>query len=236
MKLPTKSDITKVREILSRKSGGVISIEAEEPEKEVQEFKDGGNIIPEGALHARKNNMEGAGTDFTHKGIPVVDKDGEQQAEIERDEIIFRKEVTTKLEELMKDGSDKAAIEAGKLLVEEIFNNTEDRTGLIASIVGEEPTTEEEELLAKMQKGGTVLDSNKSEEPLETLEEFIEAKIKERTEAAIKKATTRKLPYIFKNKSWKNCVATATDNFGVPVVLRNKDLADNPIKWGFEEL
>ena len=49
MKLPTKSDITKVREILSRKSGGVISIEAEEPEKEVQEFKDGGNIIPEGA-------------------------------------------------------------------------------------------------------------------------------------------------------------------------------------------
>lgn len=154
MKLPTKSDITKVREILSRKSGGVISIEAEEPEKEVQEFKDGGNIIPEGALHARKNNMEGAGTDFTHKGIPVVDKDGEQQAEIERDEIIFRKEVTNKLEELMKDGSDKAAVEAGKLLVEEIFNNTEDRTGLIASIVGEEPTTEEEELLSKMQKGG----------------------------------------------------------------------------------
>lgn len=169
MKLPSKQDIAKVREILAK--GGKIysnkqtanfefedSIEAEFPEEiEVPEFKDGGqlNVIPEGALHARKNNMEGAGKDFTHKGIPVIDKDGEQQAEIERDEIIFRKEVTVKLEELMKDGSDKAAIEAGKLLVEEIFHNTDDRTGLIASIVGEEPElSEEEELLSKMQKGG----------------------------------------------------------------------------------
>ena len=177
MKLPTKQDIAKVRAILSRKSGGKIEepifIEAEEAEiKEIQEFKEGGNIIPEGALHARKNNMEGAGKDFTHKGIPVVDKDGEQQAEIERDEIIFRKEVTTKLEELMKDGSDRAALEAGKLLVEEIFHNTEDRTGLIASIIGEEPeVSEEEELLAKMQKGGKVIEELNKLSP-EKLEKF----------------------------------------------------------------
>lgn len=95
-------------------------------------FKEGGkfNVIPEGALHARKHNMDIEG--ITTKGIPVVSEteDGqiEQQAEIEREEIIFRLEVTKKLEELAKDGSDEAAIEAGKLLVEEILYNTIDNT------------------------------------------------------------------------------------------------------------
>lgn len=69
---------------------------------------------------------------LTQKGIPVVDNDGEQQAEIELDEIIFTLEVTKKLEELYKNGSDEAAIEAGKLLVKEILFNTDDRTGLIS--------------------------------------------------------------------------------------------------------
>lgn len=91
------------------------------------------NIIPEGALHARKHNMENA-ENLTKKGIPVIDNDGEQQAEIEKNEIIFTLEVTKKLEELMKDGSDEAAIEAGKLLVKEILFNTNDRTGLIGTL------------------------------------------------------------------------------------------------------
>lgn len=96
------------------------------------EFKEGGkfNVIPEGALHARKHNMELEG--ITPKGIPVVSQaesgEIEQQAEIEREEIIFRLEVTKKLEELAKDGSDEAAIEAGKLLVDEILYNTIDNT------------------------------------------------------------------------------------------------------------
>jgi hypothetical protein len=34
----------------------------------------------------------------------------------------------------MEDGSEEAALEAGKLLVEEILNNTEDRTGLIDEV------------------------------------------------------------------------------------------------------
>ena len=75
--------------------------------------------------------------DFTKKGIPVVAKDGdklEQTAEIERNEIIFNLSVTNKLEELMKDGSAKAALEAGKLLVEEILHNTIDNTGLIKEV------------------------------------------------------------------------------------------------------
>ena len=105
-------------------------------------YKEGGsiNVIPEGALHARKHNMDMEG--ITKKGIPVVsDKEGgevEQQAEIEREEIIFRLEVTKKLEELEKkfyddDTSqkekDECALEAGKLLVEEILYNTQDNTG-----------------------------------------------------------------------------------------------------------
>jgi hypothetical protein len=72
--------------------------------------------------------------DYTQKGIPVIDNKGEQQAEIELNEIIFNLEVTKKLEELCEDGSDEAAIEAGKLLVQEILFNTEDRTGLIDTL------------------------------------------------------------------------------------------------------
>ena len=72
--------------------------------------------------------------ELTKKGIPVIDNKGEQQAEIELNEIIFNLEVTKKLEELCKDGSDEAAIEAGKLLVQEILFNTEDRTGLINTL------------------------------------------------------------------------------------------------------
>lgn len=249
MKLPNKTDITNIKAILSKKSGGTLlppkpefySILAEELEEEVEAFKQGGTIIPEGALHARKNNMEGAGKDFTHKGIPVVDNKGEQQAEIERDEIIFSKEVTSKLEELMNDGSDKAAIEAGKLLVKEIFENTDDRTGLIAAIVGEEPTPDEEDF-AKFGEGGTVeiakegTKTPEKEEDTISLEDFMSEKIKSRTEAAIQKATTRKTPYMFKNKDWKNCIATAVDNYGIPIVMRNADLAADPGKYGFEEI
>ena len=109
---------------------------------ELNYFKQGGqmNVIPEGALHARKNNMEGAGEDFTAKGIPVVDNNGEQQAEIEKNEVIFNKDLTDFLEENMKkyneEGSDKdiIAIKVGKRLAKELLTNTDDRTGLIDKI------------------------------------------------------------------------------------------------------
>ena len=108
------------------------------PNDAVPFFQDGGtvNVIPEGALHARKHHMEDD-EHITKKGIPVVDMEGKQQAEIERNEIIFRKEVTNQLEQLAKDGSDEAAIEAGKLLAKEIIENTDDRTGLIGEITEE---------------------------------------------------------------------------------------------------
>lgn len=105
-----------------------------------KKFAEGGkvNVIPDGALHAHKHHLEDISPEYeqvTSKGIPVVtEEEGgklKQHAEIERNEIIFRLEVTKKLEELMKDGSDDAAIEAGKLLAYEIINNTVDNTGLM---------------------------------------------------------------------------------------------------------
>lgn len=115
--------------------------------EEPQKFQLGGkmNLIPEGALHARKHNLEKVNPELegqiTSKGIPVVAQ-GEggviQQAEIEKEEVIFRKEFTDKLESLYKqyqeDSSDDIAIEAGKLICYELLKNTDDRSGLIKSI------------------------------------------------------------------------------------------------------
>lgn len=124
-------DIQKLEE------GGKTDKPKQEPEK-IEETNQK-NVIPEGALHAHKHHMENA-EDLTKKGIPVVDNKGEQQAEIERNEIIFSLEVTKQLEDLHKryqgytntqKEKDELAIEAGKLLVYEILHNTEDRTGLI---------------------------------------------------------------------------------------------------------
>ena len=121
------------------------SIGQEQSQQDVEYLKQGGqmSVIPEGALHARKNNMEGAGEDFTAKGIPVVDNEGEQQAEIERNEIIFRKEVTDKMEELYKkynseessSKKDEIATEMGKIITCEITKHTDDKTGLIQEII-----------------------------------------------------------------------------------------------------
>ena len=141
--------VRRKRDTISHKEGGqmqvkateILIVEPELIEDGVDLFKDGGaiNIIPEGALHAHKHNMDMEG--ITPKGIPVVsNKEGgevEQQAEIEREEIIFRLEVTKKLEELEEKyydeetsqrEKDECALEAGKLLVEEILYNTQDNT------------------------------------------------------------------------------------------------------------
>lgn len=103
----------------------------------LSEFKEGGkfNIIPDGALHARKHHMNVEG--ITKKGIPVVsESEGgeiEQQAEIEREELIIRLEITKKLEELLKEYNakettqkrkDELAVDAGKLLTQELIHNT----------------------------------------------------------------------------------------------------------------
>nr|DAT90394.1 MAG TPA: hypothetical protein [Caudoviricetes sp.] len=94
------------------------------------------NLIPEGALHARNHHIDSE-YNITSKGIPVLLDDGgelSQVAEIERGEIIFREEVTEKLLELYEEGTDEAAIEAGKLLVKEILYNTQDNTNIIQEV------------------------------------------------------------------------------------------------------
>jgi hypothetical protein len=121
-------------EFYTLKNGGVIGA-----------FKQGGqmNVIPEGALHAHKNHMEGAGKDFTMKGIPVMDNDGNQVAEVEREELILNKENTDKIEDLYKkfysddlteQEKDELAIKAGKRLAKELIENVDDRVGLIDKI------------------------------------------------------------------------------------------------------
>lgn len=108
-----------------------------------QQFKKGGkmNVIPEGALHARKNHLTEIDDMYkavTHKGIPVItiEDGGEvvQHAEVEHSEIIFTKKVTDKMEEYRKQGTDEAALECGKMLVKEILYNTDDRSGVIQTV------------------------------------------------------------------------------------------------------
>ena len=117
---------------------------------EVVKFEEGGkimNVIPEGALHARKHSLpEELSDKITDKGIPVItyDEGGEitQHAEIELNEIIFNKETTVTLEDYFKqynevesqEEKNKIAIECGKFLTSEILENTDDRTGLLNTI------------------------------------------------------------------------------------------------------
>lgn len=161
------------------KEGG--SIDLIEELEWIPEFKDGGkteesnipeieettqkNVIPEGALHKNKHHMEHA-EGLTKKGIPVIDEDGEQQAEIEHSEIIFTLEVTKRLEEYYdifysEESSNKekeqAALDAGKLLVYQILENTEDRTGLIESC----------------KKGGSLKLKNSTDDLIEEVLEWI---------------------------------------------------------------
>lgn len=130
-------------EISLLKKGGSIK----QPEIEVIETNTvQKSVIPDGALHKNKHNLDKVGVDdkeMTKKGIPVVDNNGEQQAEIELNEIIFTLEVTKELEKRYKEyydddtkqsRKDELALEAGKLLWKEIIYNTDDRTGLIDTL------------------------------------------------------------------------------------------------------
>ena len=110
--------------------------------EDTQFLKDGGTIgvdssvIPEGALHKELNHIEEVNKEvdkaITDKGIAVIstDKDGkiEQIAEIEKEELVLRLGITKIIEELWKDGSDEAMLKAGKLLVSELMENTDDNT------------------------------------------------------------------------------------------------------------
>lgn len=138
MKFPELEDARKLISSWSTKSTET---------QELQKFQIGGkmNLIPEGALHARKHNLSDVNPELkdqiTSKGIPVViQAEGgvTQTAEVEKDEWTLRKEFTDELESLyklyQKDSSNEAAIKAGKLVCYELLKNTDDRSGLIKSV------------------------------------------------------------------------------------------------------
>lgn len=134
------------------KQGGALEVETKEDKlarlfwenvkmtTNPQKFQDGGtmNVIPEGNLHARKHHMEDD-EHITKKGIPVIDAEGHQQAEIEVNELILTYEVTKTIEAWWKEWEstedlqrkNELAIICGKYLCDQLMNNTDDRTGLI---------------------------------------------------------------------------------------------------------
>lgn len=139
VKLPSLEEVHKILELKKLQK------------EQIESFQNGGvigtdtNILPEGALHKELNNLDDinpeVGEEVTRKGIPVIvtDENGEvdQRAEIEREEMVFRMELTKKLDELREDGSEESMIKAGKLLAEEIITNTQDNTGQLSDEVVE---------------------------------------------------------------------------------------------------
>ena len=121
-----------------KKEGGSLKDTEEKPNEETSQK----NVIPEGALHKNKHHIEHT-EGLTQKGIPVIDNDGDQQAEIECDELILNLNNTKFIEEryrkfysddLTQKEKDQLAIEVGELLVQEILHNTDDFTGLINKV------------------------------------------------------------------------------------------------------
>ena len=107
------------------------------------------SVLPTGDLH--KNKHDDFEIDVTKKGIPVItvkddsvetleeiqeQKDSVvQHAEVEKEEIIFNKELTDKIEALREEWNQtqdsKLLLEAGKILTKEILFNTVDNAHLI---------------------------------------------------------------------------------------------------------
>lgn len=106
------------------------------------------NVIPEGDLHKNKHDLDLQ--HITKKGIPVITVDDDsatsfedikeqedsiqQHAEIEKEEIVFSKELTDYIEEnrqVWNENNDpEILLEVGKRVTKEILQNTNDNTGL----------------------------------------------------------------------------------------------------------
>ena len=86
------------------------------------------NVVVKGKLHKENNNLGNK-----DKGIPIVNSTGVKEYEVEEGEIIFRKEVTTLIEQYVKmyeeTKDDSLFEELGEMLAEELLNNTQDNYG-----------------------------------------------------------------------------------------------------------
>jgi hypothetical protein len=148
-KLGTKINPAKLRNLKNKVKKKIPKAqEGQAMDGEVVKYAGGGkmNVIPDGALHKNLNHYDGElGDAVTSKGIPVItvkDDKIEQHAEIEKNEVIFHKEATDKMEEYLTQfdktedpkEKDRICIECGKFVAEELLENTEDNTGLIDTI------------------------------------------------------------------------------------------------------
>jgi len=85
------------------------------------------NIITKGKLHKENNNLGNK-----DKGIPVVSTDGKKEYEVEKEELILRRDATLTIEDLVKkyDASkDDAILESiGQYVASELLTNTQDNS------------------------------------------------------------------------------------------------------------
>ena len=67
------------------------------------------------------------------KGIPIINKDGVKEYEIEAGEVVFRQEATEKIDAFVKKYDDTQDVnvfeEFGKYLAKELLTNTKDNYG-----------------------------------------------------------------------------------------------------------
>ena len=115
------------------------------------EVSEEASVIPEGALHKNKHNLDLEG--ITLKGIPVitVDEDADTfmeikdqedsiviHAEVEKEEVIFSKELTDFVEDKRKEwhesNSNDILEEVGKRITKELLFNTNDNAELIDTL------------------------------------------------------------------------------------------------------
>ena len=106
--------------VLILKNGGVMSDVLEEPGKI--------NVVARGKLHKENNELGNK-----DKGIPIINRNGVKEYEIEAGEVVFRQEATDKINDfVMKydDTKDDSIFdEFGKFLTDELLKNTKDYYG-----------------------------------------------------------------------------------------------------------
>jgi len=86
------------------------------------------NVVVKGKLHKENNNLGNK-----DKGVPVINKMGEKEYEVEEGEIIFRQKVTATIEDAAREydkTKDPSILESlGKLVYDELKTNTQDNYG-----------------------------------------------------------------------------------------------------------
>jgi len=86
------------------------------------------NVVAGGKMH-RENNDLGK----KDKGIPIINKEGIKEYEIEAGEVVFRQEISEKIDEYVEEFDDTSNREVltslGKILTHELLHNTLDNYG-----------------------------------------------------------------------------------------------------------